>query len=59
MNYDIHVGSILGLPGKFLAFFASLIGATLPVTGFIIWWVKGRKKKKPVAPARKAAVSAL
>ncbi|RBL88996.1 PepSY-associated TM helix domain-containing protein [Chitinophaga flava] len=45
MNYDIHVGSILGLPGKFMAFFASLIGATLPVTGFLIWW--GRKKKKP------------
>lgn len=54
MNYDIHVGSILGLPGKFLAFFASLIGATLPVTGFIIWW--GKKKKKPVKkkPARVA-----
>lgn len=52
MNYDIHVGSILGLPGKFIAFFASLIGATLPVTGFIIWWGKGRKKKT-AAPAKK------
>ena len=47
MNYDIHVGSILGLPGKFLAFFASLIGASLPITGFIIWWgKKGKKGKK-------------
>ena len=45
MNYDIHVGAILGLPGKILAFFASLICASLPVTGFIIWW--GRKKKAP------------
>lgn len=45
MNYDIHVGVILGLPGKILAFFASLIGATLPITGFIIWW--GKRKKKP------------
>ncbi len=44
MNYDIHVGAILGLPGKILAFFASLIAASLPVTGFYIWW--GRKKKK-------------
>ncbi len=43
MNYDIHVGSILGLPGKILAFCASLIAATLPITGFIIWW--GRRKK--------------
>ena len=43
MNYDIHVGAVLGIPGKLLAFFASLIAASLPVTGFIIWW--GRKKK--------------
>lgn len=43
MNYDIHVGAILGLPGKILAFIASLIAASLPVTGFIIWY--GRKKK--------------
>lgn len=43
MNYDMHVGAILGLPGKILAFFASLIAASLPVTGFYIWL--GRKKK--------------
>jgi len=46
MNYDIHVGSILGLPGKVIAFFASLIGASLPITGFIIWWGKRKKGKK-------------
>ncbi|MEO6149092.1 MAG: PepSY-associated TM helix domain-containing protein [Mucilaginibacter sp.] len=45
MNYDIHVGAVLGLPGKIMAFFASLIAASLPVTGFVIWL--GRKKKKP------------
>lgn len=44
MNYYIHVGSIGGITGKALAFFASLIAASLPVTGFIIW--RGRKKKK-------------
>jgi len=38
MNYDIHIGSILGFPGKVLAFLVTLIGASLPVTGFIIWW---------------------
>jgi uncharacterized iron-regulated membrane protein len=43
MNYDIHTGAILGLPGKFLAFFASLMAASLPVTGFMIWL--GRRKK--------------
>jgi uncharacterized iron-regulated membrane protein len=46
MNYDIHVGAIWGLPGKILAFFASLIAASLPITGFMIWWGR-RKKKKP------------
>lgn len=47
MNYDIHVGAILGLPGKILAFFASLIAASLPVTGFMIW--RGRKRKGKAA----------
>ena len=46
MNYDIHTGAIWGLPGKILAFCASLIAASLPVTGFMIWW--GRRKKKPL-----------
>ena len=43
MNYDIHVGSVWGLPGKILAFCISLLIASLPITGFLIW--KGRRKK--------------
>jgi uncharacterized iron-regulated membrane protein len=43
MNYDIHVGAIWGLPGKIPAFFVSLMAASLPVTGFYIWW--GRRRK--------------
>ncbi len=43
MVYDIHFGTIAGLPGRLLAFFASLIAASLPITGFIYWW--GRRKK--------------
>ena len=50
MNFDIHVGQIYGLPTRILAFFASLIGASLPVTGFIIWWFRGKKNNK-VKPA--------
>jgi uncharacterized iron-regulated membrane protein len=46
MNYDIHTGAVLGLPGKFLAFFASLIIASLPVTGTYIWWGRRNKEKK-------------
>ena len=53
MNYDIHVGAILGLPGKIMAFFASLIAASLPITGFIIWWGKKKKKKNPAVAENK------
>lgn len=48
-NYDIHVGSILGLPTKIIAFIVSLICASLPVTGFMIWW--GRRKKRKIKTA--------
>ncbi len=44
MNYDIHIGAIAGLPGKIIAFLASLIAASLPITGFVIW--RGKKKKQ-------------
>jgi len=40
MNYDIHTGAILGLPGKIFAFLMSLLIASMPVTGVIIWWKK-------------------
>lgn len=48
INYDIHVGSIFGFPGKVLAFLAAFIGGSLPITGFIIWYNRkwGNKKKK-------------
>ncbi|MFC5625933.1 PepSY-associated TM helix domain-containing protein [Algoriphagus winogradskyi] len=46
MNYDVHVGAIAGLPGKILAFFLSAIIASLPVTGFLIWWGRRNKAKK-------------
>lgn len=49
MNYDIHVGAIGGLVGKIIAFIVSLIAASLPITGFVIWWGK-RKKAPAVSP---------
>lgn len=57
MNYDIHVGSVLGLPGKILAFVASLVCASLPVTGFAMWRSRRRRSGRTdsggasVAPA--------
>ena len=53
MNYDIHVGSILGFPGKVLAFLSTLIGASLPVTGFLVWWGKRKKGGKSKAGSSK------
>ncbi|SES76892.1 PepSY-associated TM helix domain-containing protein [Hymenobacter actinosclerus] len=47
MNYDLHTGQLLGLGGKIVAFLASLISASLPVTGTIVWWGRRNKKKKP------------
>lgn len=41
--YGIHTGSIFGISGKIIAFLAALMAASLPVTGFIMW---RRKKKK-------------
>ncbi len=46
MNYDIHVGAIGGLPGKALAFCISFVIASLPVSGFLIWWGRRRKRKE-------------
>jgi len=47
MTFDIHVATIWGLPSKILASLSSLICASLPVTGFIIWYNRkfGKKKK--------------
>lgn len=49
-NYDIHTGQILGLGGKIVAFLVSLLCASLPVTGTLLWWGRRHKprKKQPV-----------
>lgn len=57
MNYDIHVGAIAGLAGKILAFIISFICASLPVTGFYVWWGKQKKSKKKPVVIREVAVT--
>lgn len=52
-NYDIHTGRIFGLTGKFIVFFAALIAASLPVTGFMMW----RKKRKSQVPGPRSEFS--
>ncbi|MCX2493040.1 PepSY-associated TM helix domain-containing protein [Pedobacter sp. PF22-3] len=44
-NYDLHTGRLFGLPNKILSLVAALVAASLPVTGFMIWWQKRKKRK--------------
>lgn len=41
----LHTGEIMGLPSIILYFLVSLVGCSLPVTGFLIWWHRFRKIK--------------
>jgi uncharacterized iron-regulated membrane protein len=45
MNYDIHIGAIGGIAGKIIAFLVSLLTASLPVTGILLWYGRTYKKK--------------
>jgi uncharacterized iron-regulated membrane protein len=45
-NYALHVGAIGGTTTQILYFIASLICATLPITGLIVWLQRGKSKVK-------------
>ncbi len=47
-NRDLHTGQNFGILGKLIAFFASLFAASLPITGFLIWYQR-KYKTKPTA----------
>jgi uncharacterized iron-regulated membrane protein len=49
MNYDIHTGALFGLPGRIALFFAALVVASLPLTGFYFWWGKKKKRLKIIS----------
>lgn len=51
LNYDLHTGSAIGFPGKVLAFLASLIAASLPITGLLFYLFKKKRSKKSNRPA--------
>jgi uncharacterized iron-regulated membrane protein len=38
MTYDVHTGRIAGIPGRLIALLASLVAASLPITGALVWW---------------------
>jgi len=45
LNYDLHVGAIGGIWTKIIAFLVCIISASLPITGFIVWWKKSGTKR--------------
>ncbi len=45
MNYDIHIGAIGGIVGKIIAFLISLICASLPISGILLWYGRTYKRK--------------
>lgn len=44
--WQLHMGTWMGQIGKFFTFLCGLICTSLPITGFLIWWNRGKKKKK-------------
>ncbi|RAV27455.1 PepSY-associated TM helix domain-containing protein [Sinomicrobium soli] len=44
--WQLHMGQWWGQFGKLSTFLTGIIATTLPVTGFIIWWGRRRKKGK-------------
>jgi uncharacterized iron-regulated membrane protein len=53
-NFDWHTGRIGGFFTKILYFVAALFAASLPITGFLIWW--GRRKKTKREAAKKQEI---
>ncbi len=52
LQFPIHSGRILGLPGRILIAVLGVVVAGLSVTGVVIWWMKRAAR---VSRARKAA----
>ena len=53
-NYQLHTGDMpgLGIGIKIIYFLAGLFAASLPITGFLIWWGRNKKKKKAITNVR-------
>lgn len=44
--WQLHMGQWWGWIGKLSSFLAGIIATSLPITGFLIWWGKRKKKVK-------------
>lgn len=45
-NYGIHTGTLLGWPTQVLATLVSLLAASLPLTGALIWFPRWRRSRR-------------
>lgn len=54
VNYNIHSGQVGGLPGRIIAFLATLFAAYLVVSGTIIWFQRNLKWKSKNQHSTKA-----
>jgi len=58
-NTALHIGTWYGLPVKIITFIVCLICTSLPITGFLIWYYRKFKKKKPSSPSRQIVKPAI
>ena len=52
-NYGIHTGTLLGWPMQLVASTISLLAASLPVTGALIWYPRWRRGRRRAAEGRR------
>lgn len=59
-NFDFHTGRIraLGIGSKIVYFLVAMIAASLPVTGFLVWWNR-KKKKKAAKPTQRRFIKTV
>ncbi|MCF6401401.1 PepSY domain-containing protein [Chitinophaga filiformis] len=57
--YPLHRGTLYGWPTQILALIAALVATTLPISGFLIWMGRKKKKKKPELKAKAVKPQAL
>lgn len=56
----LHFGTWKGMPTQLIAGVASLLGATFPITGFIMWWPRwSRQRRKLPLAAEDAALPSV
>lgn len=48
--WQLHMGQWWGQIGKLSTFLAGVIATSLPITGFLIWWGRRKKRKKHLLP---------